>query len=84
MKTLVKVIIAGAVVFTLLQIERPSIPSGPATAEIQAPPKVKRILEKNCYSCHSNERRLSWFDQVVPGYWLVRHDVLNAREHLNF
>jgi hypothetical protein len=20
----------------------------------------------------------------VPGYWLVRHDILTAREHLNF
>ena len=21
---------------------------------------------------------------IVPGYWLVRHDILTAREHLNF
>ena len=47
-------------------------------------PEVKRILEKDCYSCHSDQRRLSWFDQIVPGYWLVRHDILTAREHLNF
>ncbi len=25
-----------------------------------------------------------WFDQVVSAYWLVRHDILTAREHLNF
>jgi len=25
-----------------------------------------------------------WFDDVVPAYWLVRHDVLRARAHLNF
>jgi hypothetical protein len=45
---------------------------------------VKNILEKDCYSCHSDERRLSWFDQIQPGYWLVRHDILTAREHLDF
>jgi hypothetical protein len=28
--------------------------------------------------------RLSWFDQIVPAYWLVRHDILSAQEHLNF
>jgi hypothetical protein len=63
---------------------RPSIPSVPATAELQAPPEVRHILEKDCYSCHSDQRRLSWFDQIVPAYWLVRYDILTAREHLNF
>jgi len=42
------------------------------------------VLEKDCYSCHSDQRRLSWFDHIVPGYLLVRHDILTAREHLNF
>jgi hypothetical protein len=51
---------------------------------VQAPPEVLHILQKDCYSCHSNQRQLSWFDQIVPGYWLVRHDILTAREHLNF
>jgi len=79
-----KVIIAGAIAFTMLQLLRPSIPTKPATAELQAPLEVRHILEKDCYSCHSDQRRLSWFDQIVPGYWLVRHDILTAREHLNF
>jgi hypothetical protein len=48
------------------------------------PPAVTSILEKDCYSCHSNQRRLAWFDQIVPAYWLVRYDVLTARQHLNF
>ena len=79
-----KLIIAGALVFALLQFVRPGIPSQPAPAEIDAPPPVRQVLEKDCYSCHSDEVRLAWFDQIVPGYWLVRHDVLTAREHLNF
>lgn len=79
-----KLAIACVVVFALLQIVRPSIPAKPATAEVEAPPQVRHILEKDCYSCHSDERRLAWFDQIVPAYWLVRHDVLAARERLNF
>ena len=63
---------------------RPGIPSQPATAEIQAPPEIRTILETHCYACHSDQRRLSWFDQIVPGYWLVRHDILTARQHLDF
>jgi len=84
MRTFGKLVIAGAVVFALLQVVRPGIPVNSATAELQAPPEVKRVIEKDCYSCHSGERRLSWFDQIVPGYWLVREDILTARRHLNF
>jgi hypothetical protein len=79
-----KLIIALVVAFLLLQLVRPGIPSRPATAEIDAPLSVRRVLEKDCYSCHSDQARLAWFDQIVPGYWLVRFDVLAAREHLNF
>jgi len=84
MKTFGKLIVAGCVVVVLLQLIRPGIPSKPATAELKAPSEVRHILEKDCYSCHSDERRLAWFDQIVPAYWLVRHDVLTARQHLNF
>jgi hypothetical protein len=84
MKTLIKLFVVGVVIFVALQLVRPGIPAKPATAEIQVPPAIKSILEKDCYSCHSDERRLAWFDEIVPGYWLVRHDILTAREHLNF
>ena len=83
MRILGKLIVAGVIVFVLLQLVRPGIPAKPATAELQAPPEIRQILEKSCYSCHSDQRRLSWFDNIVPGYWLVRLDILTAREHLN-
>ena len=68
----------------LLQFVRPGIPAKPVTAEVQAPPEVRQVLEKSCYSCHSDQRRLTWFDYIVPGYWFVRHDILTARSRLNF
>jgi len=72
------------VAFVVIQFIRPNIPASPATAEIQAPLEVKSILNQKCYSCHSDERRLVWFDQIQPGYWLVRNDILAARDRLNF
>ncbi len=84
MRTIVRLIVAGLVIFLGLQFFRPTIPAKPAAAELQAPPEIQRIFVKNCYSCHSDERRLSWFDEIVPGYWLVRHDILTARQHLDF
>ena len=84
MRTLGKLVVTGIAVFVALQVAHPGIPVKPATADLQAPFEVRQILDKDCYSCHSDQRRLSWFDQIVPGYWLVRHDILTAREHLNF
>src|ERR1700733_827848 len=84
MKLIWKLFVAVGVLFVLAQFVRPAIPTRPATAEVQAPPAVKQILVKSCYSCHSDERRLAWFDQIEPGYWIVRDDILTARLHLNF
>src|ERR1700722_8308207 len=84
MRTIGKLIIVGVFVFAILQLVRPSIPVKQAAAELQVPPDIKNVLEKDCYSCHSDQRRLAWFDQIVPAYWLVRHDILTAREPLNF
>jgi Haem-binding domain/Cytochrome P460 len=85
MRILAKLFIAGVLIFGLLQLVRPGIPAKPASdIELEASPEVKQILEKGCYSCHSDQRRLSWFDEIVPAYWLVRNDILSAREHINF
>jgi hypothetical protein len=63
---------------------RPKLSNPPVTAEIVAPPEVKAIFKHSCYSCHSNETKLPWFDQMVPAYWIVSSDVRRARAHLNF
>jgi hypothetical protein len=54
------------------------------TADLQAPPQVKQILETSCYNCHSNETTLSWFDEPAPAYWIVVRDVKQGRKRLNF
>lgn len=73
-----------AIASVSLQFIRPALSHPPVTAEIDAPPEVKAILRNSCYSCHSNETKLSWFDEPVPAYWLVVRDVNSARKHLNF
>jgi Haem-binding domain/Cytochrome P460 len=84
LRVLIVLAAMGAVVFAVMQLIRPSLGNPPVAAEIQAPAEVKAVLRGSCYSCHSNETKLPWFDQVVPAYWLVAHDVKEAREHLNF
>jgi hypothetical protein len=73
-----------AVLFLAIQFIHPSLPNPRVTADLQAPPEVKRILKKSCYGCHSNETKLAWFDLPAPPYWIVRAHVLDARKHINF
>jgi mono/diheme cytochrome c family protein len=84
MRAIEKLSIATSALFALAQLVRPVIPTKPATAEVQAPPAVKQIFVTSCYSCHLDERRLAWFYQIEPKYWIVRHDILTARPHLDF
>jgi len=74
----------GCLAFAGMQFVRPKIENPPVTADLQAPPEIKQILETSCYNCHSNETKLSWFDQPAPAYWIVARDVREGRKHLNF
>ena len=67
MRKLASVLVAGVIMLAALQLVRPEIPLKPASAELQVPTEVRRILDKSCYSCHSDQLRLSWFDHIVPG-----------------
>jgi hypothetical protein len=83
-KRAIRLCTAGLGLLIVIQFIRPAISHPPVTADLAAPPDVKQILRNSCYDCHSNETRLAWFDQIVPGYWLVASDVKEARRHLNF
>ncbi len=52
--------------FVILQFVRPSIPEKRADPELNVPAPVRKVFERDCYSCHSNQRRLAWFDEIVP------------------
>jgi hypothetical protein len=75
---------AALAVFVALQLVNPPIVKPPVTADLTAPPEVKRVLRNSCYNCHSNETQLTWYDRIAPASWLVASDVYQARRHLNF
>lgn len=74
-RLLASILAVCVVVFAALQLIHPKLDNPPVTAEIKAPPEVKRILKTSCYNCHSNETHLFWFDRVAPAYWIVTSDV---------
>jgi hypothetical protein len=43
-----------------------------------------RIARESCYDCHSNETDWPVYSYVAPMSWLVRRDVEDGRDELNF
>jgi hypothetical protein len=46
--------------------------------------EVANVMKAACYDCHSNQTRYPWYSYVAPVSWLIKHDVEDGREELNF
>ncbi len=83
-KPITIVFLAVLIIFGTLQLFNKPLEGKPVARKIDAPRKVLAILENSCFSCHSNEQKLSWYDKIAPISWAVDKDVKRAREVLNF
>ena len=84
---LVRLVLAGVVVFALLQL----VPYGrdhdnpPVAAGAQWPSaSSERLARAACYDCHSDETEWPWYSNVAPMSWLVQRDVDRGRAAVNF
>lgn len=91
--------VAGAVVFTASLLLARVHPFGDASLHASAtaqrpilegssiPPDVRAILVAKCADCHSYQVRLPLYDkfavQFAPASWLMEHDIVEARKHMN-
>jgi uncharacterized membrane protein YgcG len=80
-------LVAGVAVFVALQL----VPYGwthsnpPVVQDAPWPDaESAAIARESCYACHSNETDWPPYSYVAPFSWLVRRDVENGRDELNF
>lgn len=67
------------------QFVRPDRTNPPVTQEVRWDSGSTRALARAaCYDCHSNETVWPWYSSVTPLSWVIAHDVVEGREHLNF
>lgn len=86
-RVLVRVVQVGLVLFLLIQL----VPYGwakenpPVVQDAPWPDEASAQLARDaCYDCHSNETEWPVYSYVAPMSWLVRRDVEEGREELNF
>jgi len=54
------------------------------TMKLRVPENVQRKLEASCYDCHSYRTDWPWYSKISPIVYLIKSDVDEGREHLNF
>jgi hypothetical protein len=86
-----KIFIVLLVAFAGMQFIRPpkNLPETDLRADdlfthFEAPVEVKRVVERACYDCHSNQTRYPWYAEIQPGGWLLAKHVRDGKRHLNF
>lgn len=86
-RVLVRLVQVGVVVFLLLQLVPYgwSKPNPPVVQDAPWPDAESAQLARDaCYDCHSNETVWPVYSYVAPMSWLVRRDVEEGRDELNF
>lgn len=78
------ILIAIVGLFIILQLIPLNQTNPPIIQDAAAPANIKLILKTSCYDCHSNETEWPWYSRIAPGSFLITHDVVEGRKHLNF
>lgn len=50
----------------------------------KVPEPVRRVFDRSCANCHSNQTDWPWYSRVAPVSWMVSNDVHEARSKMNF
>ncbi len=79
-----KIILLLSAIFIVLQFIPINRNNPPVEADLKAPEKVKLVLKKSCYDCHSNETHYPLYSYVFPASLFLAHHVEEGREELNF
>ncbi len=51
---------------------------------IYVPDEVKRIIQRSCYDCHSNNTNYPWYSNIQPAGWFLARHIKNGKADLNF
>lgn len=79
-----KILIAVSVLFLLLQLIPVNRKNPEVKADLKADEKVKAVLKKACYDCHSNETVYPAYSYIFPVSVFMAHHIEEGREELNF
>lgn len=60
-----------------------ALPPRPILATAAAPEPVRRLIDRSCRDCHSDNTRWPWYSAFPPASWIVGRDVARGRAAMN-
>jgi hypothetical protein len=80
-----KLILVGLGIFLMIQfipygVDNPTTRDEPAWDSA----RTRDLAVRACYSCHSNETEVLWFEKAAPVKWYIANHVKEGRAALNF
>jgi hypothetical protein len=78
-----KIVLGAAVALLAIQLVPVDRTNPPIESEPRMNRKVRALLRRACFDCHSNQTVWPAYARVAPVSWLVAHDVKEGREELN-
>jgi len=54
------------------------------TSHLQIPDNIYKQMENSCFDCHSDRTNWPWYSKISPVVYLIKSDVDEGKEHLNF
>jgi hypothetical protein len=82
--------IAVIICFIIIQFLPIKLPKNDNNTEVYLIPgvsldiNISGILKTSCFDCHSNHVNYPWYSHIAPVSWLIKHDITEGREKLNF
>ena len=58
-------------------------PNAPLLRGSEMPTNIERVFETKCADCHSERTKWPGDSRFAPASWLIEHDVIEGRAHLN-
>jgi len=91
LKKILKIaVIVIVIAFIAGQFIRPDFTNPPVVeadtlwASTNVPGDVRRVLERSCADCHSNETKYPWYSRITPSNWFLANHIRDARREMNF
>jgi Haem-binding domain len=85
LRTIGMVLFATVAVASIITLPQKSNRSpGALLTGARVPAPVRALIERSCRDCHSESTDYPWYSYIFPVSKMIRDDVVQGRERLNF
>lgn len=87
-KSIVFIVLALIIVVAQFLVDKSNVSSYESVEKFEqftnVDTNLKKVLQNNCYDCHSNHTNYPWYSSIGVVNLFLSHHIEEGKEHLNF